>query len=233
MLFAAFKERAQRLNSRLSGHRFLFGSVRFGRTGLELGRRQRAELRAELRALKAEVARGWRELQFAGSAQDRFEGVGVLTAEDASRLGAVGPAARASGLALDARCGSPRLAYDGFSPASLPEPGGDVAARLQMREAELPFVFAHLDRLLGSELRPRAAEPFRAAARHGTALVESPRGQTLCAVTLDRGRVERVHLRTGSYANWPALALAVRECLLPDFPLVNKSFELCYACVDR
>ena len=43
----------------------------------------------------------------------------------------------------------------------------------------------------------------------------------------------RLHLRTGSYANWPLLALACRNELLPDFPLINKSFELCYACVDR
>ena len=43
----------------------------------------------------------------------------------------------------------------------------------------------------------------------------------------------RVHLRTGSYANWPALAWATAGNLIPDFPLINKSFELCYACVDR
>ncbi len=45
--------------------------------------------------------------------------------------------------------------------------------------------------------------------------------------------VHRVHLRTGSYANWPVLASVVPGNLLPDFPLINKSFELCYACVDR
>ena len=43
----------------------------------------------------------------------------------------------------------------------------------------------------------------------------------------------RVRLRTGSYANWPAVAIAAAGNLLPDFPLINKSFELCYACVDR
>ena len=42
-----------------------------------------------------------------------------------------------------------------------------------------------------------------------------------------------LHLRTGSYANWPAVAHAAAGNLLPDFPLINKSFELCYACVDR
>ena len=53
------------------------------------------------------------------------------------------------------------------------------------------------------------------------------------AVELRGGRLSRWHLRTGSYANWPALAAAVPGNLLPDFPLINKSFELCYACADR
>jgi Ni,Fe-hydrogenase III large subunit len=64
-------------------------------------------------------------------------------------------------------------------------------------------------------------------------MVESPRGATCCAVEHDGEQVERVHLRTGSYANWPVVAFAAAGNLLPDFPLVNKSFELCYACADR
>ena len=67
----------------------------------------------------------------------------------------------------------------------------------------------------------------------GVGRVESPRGETVCAVEVDGGRVARLHLRTGSYANWPALAHAAAGNLLPDFPLINKSFELCYACADR
>jgi Ni,Fe-hydrogenase III large subunit len=47
------------------------------------------------------------------------------------------------------------------------------------------------------------------------------------------GRIERLRLRTGSYANWPVVAHAAVGELLPDFPLINKSFELCYACADR
>ena len=67
----------------------------------------------------------------------------------------------------------------------------------------------------------------------GIGRVESARGATACAVELDGDTVTRVHLRTGSYANWPALAWATAGNLIPDFPLINKSFELCYACVDR
>ena len=78
-------------------------------------------------------------------------------------------------------------------------------------------------------LRERAGtEPPIAASR-----VESPRGATLCVVEHDGTGSTRVHLRTGSYANWPVVAFAAVGNMLPDFPLINKSFELCYACADR
>ena len=67
----------------------------------------------------------------------------------------------------------------------------------------------------------------------GIGVVESPRGRTVAVVESDGAAIAGLHLRTGSYANWPALAAACSGAILPDFPLINKSFELCYACVDR
>ena len=67
----------------------------------------------------------------------------------------------------------------------------------------------------------------------GVSRVESPRGETVCVLEQDGSLLRRLRLRTGSYANWPALAQATAGNLLPDFPLINKSFELCYACADR
>ena len=80
---------------------------------------------------------------------------------------------------------------------------------------------------------PAACEPARERQPIGAAHVESPRGATLCIVEGADGRVSRLRLRTGSYANWPVVAHAAANNLLPDFPLINKSFELCYACTDR
>jgi Ni,Fe-hydrogenase III large subunit len=92
---------------------------------------------------------------------------------------------------------------------------------------------ALLDDALDGPVAPVAASAGGRTHRLGVARVESPRGATTCTVALERGRIVRLRLRTGSYANWPAVAHAAAGNLLPDFPLVNKSFELCYACVDR
>jgi Ni,Fe-hydrogenase III large subunit len=234
MAFAALKEQALRLNRDLAGHRFLFDSVAVGGSRLELSAAAADRARGELRELGGDAARAWREVAFSASVQARLGGVGVLDAEAAAELGAVGPAARAAGVRADARSYAPGLWYgSAFSAAAPPDPAGDVAARLQVRGVEIEATLELLDELLAELLAPGVAEPGGPADAVGVARVESPRGETVCAVELDAGRLGRLRLRTGSYANWPALAHATADNLLPDFPLINKSFELCYACADR
>jgi len=234
MAFAALKERALRLNDELAGHRFLFGSIELGASALDLPSPALERARGELRELGQDTARAWREIQFSPSVQARLEGVGILAGEDAVRLGAVGPAARAAGVRIDTRAASPGLWYgSSFSAAIPPGARGDVAARLEVRALELVEVFAILEELLAAPVRPGVASPESAPLALAVARVESPRGETVCALEQGASRLRRLRLRTGSYANWPALAFATAENLLPDFPLINKSFELCYACVDR
>jgi Ni,Fe-hydrogenase III large subunit len=228
--FAALTERARRLNERLTGHRFLFGTVQVG------GSRLAADLgaaRDEIASIAADSKSGWRELLFNASFQDRLPDIGTITAEDARKLGAVGPAARASGIAEDARTHAERLAYNGLAPVATRRAAGDVQARLEQRAVELLQTFELLDGLLDRPLEPTAAEPGGNGRDIGLSIIESPRGATLCALEHRGGRIERLHLRTGSYANWPVVSHAATGNLLPDFPLINKSFELCYACADR
>jgi Ni,Fe-hydrogenase III large subunit len=231
--FAALTERARTLNAELTGHRFLAGSVELGGSGLELEAATVAAARAEVAGIAAAATRGWRELLFNASFQDRLPDVGVLTRADVERLGAVGPAARAAGIAEDLREASPRLAYEGFRPVAPRRVAGDVRSRLEQRAVELTQTFALLEELLDRPVRPAVAAGGGETTSIGVGRVESPRGATTCIVERDGDRIERLRLRTGSYANWPAVAQAAAENLLPDFPLINKSFELCYACADR
>ncbi len=231
--FAALTERARRLNATLTGHRFLFGSVRVGGSDLALDLEAIRAAREEVAALRTESTRSWRELLFNASLQDRLPDIGVVSARDAERLGAVGPAARAAGLAEDVRAGSRRLAYDGLEPIVPKRAAGDVRARFEQRALELLQTFDLLDQMLDTPVRPAFAEVAAEEQPLGIGRVESPRGATSCIVERSGDRIERLRLRTGSYANWPAVAHAAVDNLMPDFPLINKSFELCYACADR
>lgn len=232
--FLGLTERARQLNARLTGHRFLFGTVQVGRSGLQVKAGLVRDLDRELAELQAAAETGWRELVFNVSFQDRLHGVGITDAPAASRLGVVGPAARAAGLAEDVRTASRYPCYEGLLPVTPARPAGDVAARLEQRMLELRQTFGLLRALLdGGPILPASARTDTNPQPIGVGLVESPRGATSCVIERAEGIARRVRLRTGSYANWPAVAHAAAGGLLPDFPLINKSFELCYACADR
>jgi Ni,Fe-hydrogenase III large subunit len=231
MMFSALTERVRRLNAQLTGHRFLFGTVEVGGSRVAFAA---DDARDELVGIRSESESAWRELLFNGSFSDRLPGIGIVTRDDALALGAVGPAARASGLAEDARATSTLLAYDGFAAIVPNRAAGDVQARLEQRALEVQQTFDLLADLLDRPVAAASCEPAGDGRAIGTARVESPRGATHCIVESNASeRVDRLRLRTGSYANWPVVAHAAADNLLPDFPLINKSFELCYACADR
>jgi Ni,Fe-hydrogenase III large subunit len=227
MAFAAFKDRAQQINARAFGHRFLFDTIAVGEGAVALDSAATYEMRTHLAELRADTATAWRELEFAGSLQARLAGVGVLDPESALSFGTAGPAARAAGIRDDVRTASPHLAYEEFAPAMPESPDGDVAARFRMRAIELEASLQLLESLLAHPHPLARGEMLAAGAGAGAGSgsvattttttdhsaigigrVESPRGATVCAVELDGGRIARVHLRTASYANWPALAHA-------------------------
>jgi len=128
---------------------------------------------------------------------------------------------------------SPRLAYAAFEAAVPERAAGDVQARVEQRGIELTQSFDVLERLLDRPLVRTDATKGGTERELGVGRVESPRGATSCIVERNGDRLNRLRLRTGSYANWPVVAYAAVDNLLPDFPLINKSFELCYACADR
>ena len=67
----------------------------------------------------------------------------------------------------------------------------------------------------------------------GVGMVEGWRGEVLVAIHTDaEGRLARVHPHDPSWQNWPALEYAVIGNIVPDFPLINKSFNLSYSGQD-
>jgi Ni,Fe-hydrogenase III large subunit len=147
----------------------------------------------------------------------------------------VGVAARASGVDVDLRRDRPYLLYRGL-PLHVPHHrAGDAEARFRQRIDEARVSLALLQALLDQE----PSGPIRAAVERlpsgvGIGAVESPRGANTHWLRIDAdGLVDRLHIRSASFANWPLVPLTAPGNLIPDFPLINKSFELCYSCLDR
>jgi Ni,Fe-hydrogenase III large subunit/Ni,Fe-hydrogenase III component G len=231
------KERLLRVNDTLTGHRYLTGVIGPGGLLADLDPDGLAALPAALDAVGAELAAAVRSVVRSEGVMGRFHGTGVVSEETATALGALGVAARASGLPLDLRRDRPYASYDELEVGLIVASAGDVAARFHVRAQEahdsLRLVREAARRLPGG---PISAPPGEAAAPGASTLgaAEGPRGASWIWLRAGPdGTIDRLRLRTASFANWPVVAAALPGNLVPDFPLINKSFELCYACTDR
>jgi Ni,Fe-hydrogenase III large subunit len=195
-----------------------------------------AEAAAALRAQGASLVREIRVLrdiydEHAGL-QDRFRQCGQVTRELAAKLGLTGFAARASALADDLRCDFPMPPYDALAVRKITQTSGDVAARVAMRFDEtfesLRLIEALLQAMPSGEITaPRSEFPAFAFA---IGAVEGWRGPVVVALESGPdGTIRRCHPHDPSWQNWPVLEHAVIGNIVPDFPLINKSFNLSYS----
>jgi Ni,Fe-hydrogenase III large subunit len=233
---AVLKERLQRLNERLTGHRFLMGIVAPGGLRYDLDSVLLADAKAELAGLQSEFKAYLDTILDTPSFVTRIEGPGKLDAATVLAFGGAGITARAAGVATDYRRDHPHAAYGDCPVEPQLDTTGDVAARLRVRagEALASFNLARdlIDGLPGGAFRRPVA--FFPAGASALGYSESPRGANVHWLMVDgAGRIGRLRIRSAAYANWPLVARAVVENIVPDFPLINKSFELCYACCDR
>jgi len=232
------KERLQELNSAVAGHRYLFGVACPGGVRRDLDAAAQERIRREAGAIEGEFRDYVDALLGTESFMERLVGTGVLEHDLADELGAVGVAARASGVARDVRASRPYAALRPGMVSAVVRTEGDVRARMLVRVDEAFASFGLIRELL-RELAERGPEVLvtppgpLAPDRKAIGMVESPRGENVhWVMTGARGEIARYRVRSASY-NWALVPFAVAGNLLPDFPLINKSFELCYACLDR
>jgi len=221
----SIRERLLRLNESVTGHRLLRGAIFPGLTSI-----QRLPTAQELDDLSDAVSELMELISSNSVVTDRFEGTAVLLPDDAKAIGALGVAARASGQSVDARHSHPYVASE-TSFRLMTQPRGDVLARFTQRSDELRNSIELVRELIGLSPRLESSETLsRPGVSSGLGIVEGWRGSIVHRVELDAaGVVSRCSIVDPSFFNWPALATSLTDTIVPDFPLVNKSFNLSYA----
>jgi Ni,Fe-hydrogenase III large subunit/Ni,Fe-hydrogenase III component G len=230
--FSRLREDVLRTNLRMFGHRLLMDRIVPGGVACDITAVAAQQMHEECASLAREV-RIVRDIydEHAG-VQDRFRNCGRVTPELARKLGLAGLAGRASGQAFDLRCDLPAAPYDALAVRMATATGGDVAARVAVRFDELAeslrLVPAILDAMPPGDLcAPLAEVPSQ---RMGIGLVEGWRGPVMIALTSGAGgTIRRCHPADPSWQNWPVLEHAIIDNIVPDFPLINKSFNLTYS----
>jgi Ni,Fe-hydrogenase III large subunit/Ni,Fe-hydrogenase III component G len=234
--FWILKEQMLRNNATLFGHRYLMDAIVPGGVAVTLDAAGKQLIEQECAMLEKEV-RALRTIydEHAG-VQDRFIGTGVVAPKLAAQLGLCGLAGRASAQAWDARVQFACAPYDKLDVQMATYRNGDVASRVIVRFGEL-FESLRLQRkilahLIGDESRATLPDTLPANG-FGIGMVEGWRGEVLVAIHTDaNGALTRVHPHDPSWQNWPLLEHAIIDNIVPDFPLINKSFNLSYTAQD-
>jgi Ni,Fe-hydrogenase III large subunit len=223
------------LTAALCGSRFGRGLVRPGGVDFDLEPARITDIHDRLGAAARDTTESAGLLWTTASVMARFEDTGRITAETARSIGLVGPAARACGLRRDIRKTHPSGIYQLVHvPISTVE-SGDVFARAYVRwleiERSIEYAREQIHELPRGPIR-RPLGPLRGDML-AVALVEGWRGE-IChvAITDGDGRFAAYKVTDPSFHNWTALALAMREQQISDFPLCNKSFNLSYCGTD-
>ena len=233
--FMRLKEGWLRATERALGQRYLLDVVVPGGTSADLPADGASMLSQSVRTLEPEV-RKLREIyeEHAG-VRDRFLATGTVAPELAARLGLIGLAGRASAQAFDLRADLPCEPYASLEVTKCVHDAGDVLARVTVRFDELLASLRLIETILRGLPPGDHATVVHTPAdgASGIGLVEGWRGPVAVALEAGpEGGIRRCHPHDPSWNNWPVLEHAVIGNIVPDFPLINKSFNLSYSGQD-
>lgn len=226
---AGLREKMLRLNESITGSRFLMGTVTVGGVAKDITKEDVEIVRNRILKIEFDVEDLMHMLSNSASFTDRVETTGILTLENARMLRTVGPVSRASGTTSDVRKDRPYDAYPDLSMNVITSENGDVQSRLDMRADEIIESANLISQCLENLENGPVCSDVSPQDGFSLGLVESPRGELMHAANVVNGNIWRYKIRDPSFINWVAMEYAVLNNIIPDFPLINKSFGLSYS----
>ena len=165
----------------------------------------------------------------------RLVGVGVLTREDIISYGALGPTARASGVAIDVRKDFPYAAYDRVEWEIAVTENGDVFDKVIVRVIEMyesvKIIRQCFENLPKGEIDANVKEvsPGEGIGHH-----EAPRGEVFHYVRCDGSNMPVRHkIRAPSFMNVPTNEIAAVGGTISDATITLAAIDPCYCCTER
>jgi Ni,Fe-hydrogenase III large subunit len=214
------------------GNRLSKGFVRPGRNQFPFSPALGKRLTEVLAAFERDFDEMSKELFNLPSALSRLERTGVVSYDDILSIGAVGMAARMAGLTRDIRQSHPYSLYPELHHEPIVKHHGDVYSRVQIRKEEVWQSIKYIRKLIENIPEPNTSNVELNTLKPNSftlSMVEGWRGEIChCAITDTQGELILYKVKDPSFHNWLALALAVRNNEISDFPICNKSFNLSY-----
>lgn len=221
----------------ISGNRNHYGMMRVGGVGRDVDLDSIPQMMGILDEIDTKM------VMIASAARDdpvlksRLQGVGVLSREDAVDYCAVGPTARASGVATDVRKDEPKDAYGWVDFEEIVLDEGDVYAKTVVRVLEIlessKICRQCLDKL--KQVRgPVLNDVKKIGIGEGIGRYEAPRGEVFHYVRTDgSNRPVRHKVRAPSYSNIPTFQVSCKGIPIADALITLASVDPCYCCTER
>ncbi|PIR00620.1 MAG: hydrogenase subunit [Nitrospinae bacterium CG11_big_fil_rev_8_21_14_0_20_45_15] len=226
------RENLARLHGSLFGHRLMMDCVTPGGVTCNLDAEGIKSLLEQTQEVAREMNKLFQIYEDQTSIRERVIGSGTVDFENARDMGLLGYVGRSTECDIDARRDAAYAPYDKIPPAVKTCRGGDVSARLWIRFEEIQESANLIDKLLTEIPQGPIQEAWQIPKEGdgGFSAVESWRGEIATWIRFGaNGKIDRSYVRDPSMINWMGLELAVRETVVPDFPLSNKSFNCSYS----
>lgn len=217
-----------------TGGRVIFGSAKIGGVRRDISADKLKDVLARLRSYRAQ----WQEIGGIflddGTVKHRLQNVGMLSNEQAKTLGAVGPMLRGSGVSKDIRMMG-YSAYGKLDFKPVVETTGDCYARCKVRIRELDQSFELIEKA-AAQMAEGPIETKVVGMPNGDffARSEQPRGEVIYYAKGNGTKfLQRLRVRTPTFANIPALLTALAGCRLADVPVIVLTIDPCISCAER
>jgi len=227
---SVIKEKLHAFNESLCGSRYLRGINEVGGVSKGINEALKKTTAVFLEGIYKECASLKGILMSSVSFMDRVDGTGKLAKNIARDLGITGLCARASGIERDLRKDFTGI-YNTECFVKAGQANGDVLSRLITRMNEFEESINIIKDMLTFPLDGVLEADTVVTNKQGAALgyKEGWRGPVLYWLATDEaGKISRCKIVDPSFHNWQGLSYAVRNNIIPDFPVCNKSFDLSY-----
>jgi ech hydrogenase subunit E len=236
MQFWRIREKIMDVSEATTGNRVIVSVNVVGGVRRDLDPEQIRWVLGQLEGVEEEVKRLEATMLADYTVKKRTLGKGVLTAGQAHELGAVGPVLRACGVAQDARQ-TGYSAYGELYFEPVVENGGDCYSRSKVRFREtlasIDLIRRAVNRLPAGEVRAKVKGKGNPKGET-VVRVEQPRGELLYYLKGSGGKtLDRVRIRTPTFANIPPLLVMLPGHYLSDVPVVTLSIDPCISCTER
>ena len=234
MQFWKIRERVIDLIEETTGARIILSTNIIGGVRRDITRELLAKIVKTLTEIQPEIEELGFVLLSDYSIKQRTVGKGVLSKEDAHKLGAVGPVARGSGIEKDNRTLG-YAAYGELTFAPIVETAGDAYARTLVRYKEvlqaMNLVREAISKIPEGEIA-KAIDTWPDG--EAFEIVEQPRGEVFYYVK-GNGTInlERLRVRTPTFSNIPSLLHMLEGCHVEDVPIITLSIDPCTSCTER